>query len=58
MRMGVKAIMICPELDELYKRRDIAKSIHPSEVLSAAEMRCMSAIEAHASRGHNGKPCP
>lgn len=50
--------MCCHELDNLYARRDLAKAAHPNEVLSGEEMHWMWAIEAHASHGHDGEPCP
>ncbi|SRR6266849_3037048 len=50
--------MICPVLDKQYERLDAAKAAHPDEVMSAEEIHWIWEIQAHANRGHNGKPCP
>jgi len=50
--------MICLELDKRYERLDETKAAHPREALSSEEIDCIREIQAHANRGHDGKPCP
>src|ERR1019366_1145161 len=62
MRMGVKVIMICHELDNRCARLDTADAAYWNEPHSTERltqwMQAISAVEAHASHGHDGNPCP
>ncbi len=50
--------MICPVLDRKCRQLDAVKAAHHDEVMSPEEMRCMWDVQAHASHGHDDKPCP
>jgi hypothetical protein len=50
--------MICPVLDKTFERLDEARAAHLGEAMCAEKMRCIWQIQAHASRGHDDKPCP
>ncbi len=54
--------MICPALDKKYERLDAVRAAHQNGPLSVdaflEEMRYTWEIQAHASHGHNDKPCP